>query len=367
MLLIFVLINLLMYYFFIDYYVSDFQNGRPATDIYHIGVEMIEKYGHELDQQEFADFKVVYQQELKKADEWIQANQVLSEMGISSFKEFQEMDQGVNSSFDELSSEIMFEDEIDLFWEIPERKQIIEFVEESYRYDNMLESPSHNQEQRIQEVIDSGMINSIFPAYPVEYNFIEISKYIMITILVSVVFMISPIFIKDDKNNMVSLQYTSKVGRSLFKWKIVAGLLSTFLITTIQIVIYYSMYSTNKIGIFLDNGINSFMGNVYWYDLSFLQLIIITIVLTYVLALSSALMAIFVSSISKNYISLIGIQLPIFFIICFLVMDGALLGAALLINQPQFIAPVLYILILILSLVVIIWKWRRERNQDILH
>jgi hypothetical protein len=370
MLLILVLINVLMYYVFIEFHISYFPNGRPATDDYRIGIEMVEKYGHELDQQEFADFKVVYQQEIKKADELIQANQVLSEMGITSFKEFQELGPGANSAFDDVRDKLIFEDKIDLFWELPQREKIIEdmeHVEERFGYSYIGAKPTKKQELRIKEVVNSGTFNSIFPAYPVEDNFLAITKYITITILLSVLFMISPIFIRDYKNNMVCLQYTSKTGRSLFKWKIGAGLLSAFLITTVQIGVYYSIYSTNDIGMFLNSGVNSFMGRLYWYDITFLQLINITIGLTYLVTLSMALLSIFVSSIAKNYISVIGIQLPIFVIICFLVMDGYLMGEAFSIYQSQFLVASLNILIVFLPLVLIILKWRRERKQDILH
>ena len=359
-----------MYYLFIEFHISYFPNGRPATDDYRIGIEMVGKYGHELDEQEFADFKLVNQQELKKADEWIQANQELGELGITSYKEFKEVDPGINSAFDEVRNKLIFEEFIDFFWEIPERENIIEkmeFVEQRYGYGYLSGTPTDKQVLRIKEVVDSGTVNSIFPAYPVEDNFLEISKSIIITILVSVLFMISPIFIKDYKNNIVSLQYTSKVGRGIFKWKIVAGLLSAFLITTVLIVIYYSIYSTNDIGMFLASEVNSFMGRIYWYDFSFLQLILVTILLTYVLSLSLALLSIFISSICKNYISVIGIQLPIFVIVCWLIMNGSLLGEAFLIHQSQSMVIVLYSVIVILPLFTILWKWKRENEQDIFH
>ncbi|GIN64404.1 hypothetical protein J27TS8_43970 [Robertmurraya siralis] len=79
---------------------------------------------------------------------------------------------------------------------------------------------------------------------------------------------------------------------------------------------------------FLNNGINSFMGSIYWYDLTFQKLIMMTIILTYVLVLSFALLAIVVSNICKHYISLIVLQLPIFVTICILITRGYLLGEA---------------------------------------
>ncbi|MEI5909696.1 hypothetical protein WAK64_22140 [Bacillus spongiae] len=367
MLLIAILINVLMYNLFIDIHISNFLDDPSGKSIYRIGIEMIEKYGHELDEHEFADFKLVYQQEVKKADKWIQENQELSDLGIASYKEFREVDIDINSDFEKVRYKIV--KGIDLFREIPLRESIIErmeFLEERYGYSRISGTPTKEQELRIKEVVGSRAVNSFLPDL-VQFNFFEISKGIMITILVSVLFIVSPIFIKDYKNKLVSLQYTSAVGRSLFKWKVAAGLLSAFIITTVQIIVYYSIYSTIDIGMFLKSGVNSFMGSLYWYDVTFLQLIMVTLALTYVLALSVALMAIVVSSICKNYISIIGIQLPIFVIICFLVLNGYLLSQAFYLYRSQLMVAALYSVIVFLPLIATFWKWRREKKQDILY
>ncbi len=368
MLLLLIAINCLMYYIFIDFDITVFPNGRPATDMYHIGIEMVEKYGHELDEAELEDFKAVLEKEITKADEYIQSDQDFINLGISSYKQFQEM-RDADSAAEELHSKVIFDEGLDLFWEIPERERIIEdmeFVNERYGYSLIEGGPTKKQEQRIQEIVNSGAVRSIFPSYPVEYNFRTISKSIAITILVSVLFMISPIFIRDYKNNMVGLQYTSKIGRRLFKKKLVAGMLSAFLITTVLLIVYYSLYSTNNIGMFLDSGINSFMGWAYWYDLSFLQLIIVTILLTYVLTLSMALLAIFVSSICKNYISIIGILLPLFVVAYQQIMKRALPNEAFSISRSQWEFSILYSIVIIFPLIVIFWKKKIEMKRDVL-
>lgn len=370
MLLICVLINVLMYYIFIEFDISYFPNGRPATDVYRIGIEMVEKYGHELDEQEYEDFKQVYKEEVKKADQYIQQNDEWAEVGITTYQEFRDMDFGVNPALDEVRDKLIFEQGIDLFWEIPEREHIIEemkFLEERYGYSYLAGTPTKQQDERIKEVVNSGTVYSIFPAYPVEDNFFSISKSIMITILVSILFMVSPIFLRDFKNNMVSLQYTTKTGRAIFKWEIVAGLVSSFLITTVLVVVYYGIYFTNDIGMFLKSGVNTFMGSTYWYDFTFLQLILLTIGLTYVLALFLSLIAIFTSSICRNYIAIIGILLPIFVLICMLINRGVLLGDAFLIYHSQIFFAFLYSVIVLVPIIVIIWKWKREKVVDIFH
>ncbi|WP_419394004.1 hypothetical protein [Cytobacillus praedii] len=371
MLLICLLINLLMYYIFIDFDISVFPNGRPATDMYNIGIEMVDKYGHELDENELKDFTKVLQQEIKKADKYIQADKEFSNLGITSYREFIDMrkENQENPEIELLSSKIMFDKEIDLFWEIPQRENVIEkmeFVNERYGYSDLVQLPTSKQDQRIQEIIQSGKVNAIFPSYPVEYNFQTISQSIAITILVSVIFMISPIFIRDYKNNMFGLQYSSKIGRGLVLKKVTAGMLATFIITTFLIIVYYGLYSTNDIGMFLESEINSFMGTVYWYDFSFLQLIIMTILLTYVITLSLSLLAIFVSSICKNYISIIGIQLPLFAVLYWLIKKRVLPVEAFHLTSSQWEIGMIYSIMIIIPISVIGWIVRNRQTKDIL-
>ncbi len=359
-----------MYYIFIDFDVTVFPNGRPATDMYNIGIEMVEKYGYELDEDELKDFKKVFRQEINKADKYIQADQEFAKLGITNYREYQEMRNGdhENPAIERLSSRIMFEDGVDLFWEIPERENIIEemeFVNERYGYSYTDGKLTDKQELRIQEIVQSGTVNAIFPAYPVQDNFQTISHSIAITILVSVIFMISPIFIRDYKNNMFGLQYSSKIGRSLFMKKVAAGMLSAFIITTFLIIVYYGMYSTNDIGMFLESEINSFMGSVYWYDFTFLQLILMTVLLTYVIMLSMSLLAIFVSSICKNYISIIGILLPLFAVVYWLIKTRALPVEAFFLTRTQWEIGIIYSIMIMIPTAAISWKVKRKQRIDI--
>lgn len=371
MLLICLLINLLMYYIFIDFDISVFPNGRPATDMYKIGIEMVDKYGHELDENELKDFKKVLQQEIKKADKYIQADKEFSNLGINNYREYRKTRNAdhENPAVRQLSSRIMFDEGIDLFWEIPQREDIIEDIEnvnERYGYSYIDGNLTEKLEQRIQRIVQSGTVNAIFPAYPVQDNFQTISQSIAITILVSVIFMISPIFIRDYKNNMFGLQYSSKIGRDLFLKKVTAGMLAAFIITTFLIIVYYGLYSTNDIGMFLESEINSFMGTVYWYDFSFLQLIIMTILLTYVIILSLSLLAIFVSSICKNYISIIGIQLPLFAVLYWLIKKRVLPVEAFHLTSSQWEIGMIYSIMIIIPISVISWIVRNRQTKDIL-
>lgn len=369
MLIMLILINLLMYYIFIDFDISYFANGRPAKDYYEISSEMIEDYGRKLDEKEYDDFKQAYQEALDRADAYIQKLDEAQQTDVASYAELVELNNknDLSSPERQLYDKLLSEKEIG--WEIQTREGIMEDMDSAgtdFGYGYISGKPSERQEARINDLLEDESFRSIFPAYPVGDNFHSISQNICLTILVSILFMILPITIRDYKNRMIDLQYTSRAGRKLFIKKAAAGVLSAFIIATVLLCVYYGLYFTNNITIFLNSDINSFLGYPYWYNLTFWQLILIVIGLTYILALSTALCAIFISSISKNYISVIGLQFPIFACICWLLTQRMLLGNALAIDHPQPQFFFTYGVIIILPAVAILWKKQREQQRDIL-
>lgn len=50
----------------------------------------------------------------------------------------------------------------------------------------------------------------------------------------------------DTKNKVNCLQYSSKLGRELFKNKIIASVIASFIIATIQLTILFVVYKQNK-------------------------------------------------------------------------------------------------------------------------
>lgn len=61
-LLLILFISFLFYKLFLSFYFENFPNGRPAKDEFMITKEMINKYGHEMDEKEFQHFKNWYKQ-----------------------------------------------------------------------------------------------------------------------------------------------------------------------------------------------------------------------------------------------------------------------------------------------------------------
>ena len=137
---------------------------------------------------------------------------------------------------------------------------------------------------------------------------------ITLLILICVPILVIPIFINDNKNKVNYIQYSSKTGRKLFEKKIIASIVASFVLATAQLGILFVVYKANNTYMFWDCSINSAISGIAsWYDITFGQYIILSVVLNYIVAFITCMISIFVSSKASTYISAIGIQIPILF------------------------------------------------------
>ncbi|WP_047983748.1 hypothetical protein [Ornithinibacillus californiensis] len=362
--LLLVLANAILYFLLISYHIEHFPNGRPALDSYRIGIEMVEKYGVSMSEGEKADFKETYEQRLKDADEYIQSRVDFSSVGIHSYQDFQDINYE-NQEQAELRNKVVFEENVDLFWELQERERLIEFQNENdIIMANEMERGSSQQVATLEEIKATGNYY-IYPEL-VFYNYKDFIVNVAIAIIVSVVLLLSPVFIRDRSLRLVDLQYTTRVGRNIFKRKMIAGLLAMFMVITALLAIYFSIYSLNNTGMFFSSPINSFIGGFHWYDITFFQYIVLTVLAIYFLGFVFALLAMIFSNLMPNFVALVGIQIP--FIIA---MIGP--GISYLIYQitaldlSQWLVPSGYVLIIVIGSMFMLFVWRRERTLDIVH
>lgn len=365
MIIVLLFISFILYFLFASFYIEYFPNGRPALDDYNIHLQMLEDYGQSMDEEEFAHFEEVYESEVARADHYLQTNELAIDENVSTYTQFRHTDQNTNG-LSNLNNHLMFEEEVDLFWELQAREGLIENYEG--REDIIRNSDltfDQRQRQRIDDIIDEGSLNSIFPGMVLE-NYRDYIRYVAFIVLLSVMIMLSPLYLRDKKNNMTHLQYTTKIGKSLFLKKVVAALIASFSLITLQLAVFFLFYATNKTGMFLSsNIISAFSWSTLWYDFTFMQYILLTVLGTYILGFVIALFVSFLSSISSNYLTVIAIQIPILYFIVNVLIRNLIyfLGYIYL---PQYSGLLSYAGLIILSLTLITVRWRTVKNADIL-
>lgn len=363
MLLLLVIVNSILYFLLIEFDIKYFPNGRPDLDSYNIGNEMIEKYGTHMDETEFADFKQTYETEGKEFQQFLQGRKEFVEAGMDTYEKFRNFDRE-NEELYALHSKLFFEENVDSVWELQERKKLIEFYERKEEGLNLdLRDAKAWQKDRLLEMKEKGLYG-VYPETVIR-NFKTFILSVAITIMISVVVFISPIFLKDRMGQLLFLQYTSQKGRHLYKTKVLAGLISTFLLITTLLIIYLSFYSLNNTSMYFDVPIHMFIGEYNWYDPTFFRFIVINIVAIYVLGFIMALLAITFSNIVANYVVLIGVQIPI---LAGTIGYGLLylITSIISIGIPKVVVPTMYSSMLLLGIGLLLYMWKRERKLNII-
>lgn len=365
MVLLLAVVNSLLFFLLIEFDITYFPNGRPSLDHYNISIEMLDKYGMDIDEVELADFKETYQAEVKKVADYLQTKSEYVDKGIRSYEDTR-FTQDESEEISRLRWELLDKEGIgDTLWELQSREYITEWIEYE---ESSLDGWSHleytpQQLARIDELKEAEKF-PVFPGVAFD-NYQDFIVNVALTILISVVILISPIMIKDRATQVLDMQYTTKKGRNLYKVKIVAGLLSSFLVMTTLLGIYFSLYALNKTSMFFELPVHKFIASPAWYDPTFLEYIILTVIAIYVLGFVTTFLAIVFSSIVPNYISLIGIQIPYLFLMISLGMTF-LLNEIISIHVPKWLVPTSYSLLLLGSILLIVWMQKREQKRDIL-
>lgn len=361
-LLLLLIVNVVLYFLLIEFYITHFPNGRPALDAYRIGVEMIEKYGPSMDEADIRDFAKTYEAKVKEADRFLQSRHEFVEAGIQSYEDFKNVD-WEDEKQAAISDKVMFVDQVDLFWELQEREQLVGYHENREGILAASRNDARGKEKaRLNELIAAGHYQ-VYPEVAIE-NFKDFIYNVAIAVIISVILVIMPVFMRDRSQLLLDMQYTTEKGRNIYKTKVAAGLISTGIVITALLVVYFSLYALNKTSMFLQVPLHAFIGVHYWYDPTFLQYIGLCVTAIYVLGLVFALLVMAFSSVMPNYVTLIGSQLPFT-----IGMIGYglpyLLPHMISLGMPQWAVPTLYHVLVVASVIFIAFMWRRERRRDI--
>ncbi|MHC0039547.1 hypothetical protein [Pseudoneobacillus sp. C159] len=360
LLLLIAFVNVILYYFLIDFHIKHFPYGNPAP--YIVGKEMVKTYGPEMTAAEVKDFKKKYDAEVRKADQFIQSREDFAEVGIHSYKDFRQVD-GRDVAKEKLTSKFLLEESHPLFWKLQEKERLLDFHQ---NHDLIMNSEMSKADstgkKHLTQLKQTGQFN-LYPETSYE-NFRQIIENIAIVVLLSLVLVISPIFLRDRSQHLVDLQYTSKIGRQLFKRKLAAGLISAFLLMTVLLGIYLCIYSANNPSVFFDVPINSFVGGKYWYNLTFFQDIVLSVVAIYVMGFILTFVSMGISTLAPSMIVLIGAQVPL---VLALLIFGLkyLLFMIVTISLPIWLIPSCFAALMVITTAFILSLSSREKRVDI--
>ena len=352
---------------FISFWIEVFPNGSETPD-FNLSVQMLKDYGTTMDEKEFEDFKEKSALREKEADEYLKGDKEAQELGIKSYRELREsLDKGkTDEKVEALHSKIYFKDNVYLFWEMQSRESLIASYENPLNRKAEVYSSKPNKYKRLKELEKGDQLKSVL-SYVTFLNYDSLITNFSILVVVTLAFIISPIFLRDEKNKVNCLQYSSKTGRKIGSKKVISAMITAFGISTLELIVLFLMYIPNDTLQFWNCSINSkFNYMVSWFDLTFGQYIMLTILVIYIITFVVTSVSLFVSSKVKSYVALIGIQVPILgALIMFL--DNIGLNHMTTINYPKYIPLIAYVVFIIISILLIINLLKNEKNRDVLY
>lgn len=351
-------------------------------------IDMIDKYGYTMDENEYKEFKGDYNDKVLVANEYIKKDKELSELGINTYDEFYKIarnngeEKYQNEKLRELYWDYRYNEEIPVFGELDQMENVIIVYEyivleelpegtDIYEDDRETEKMKNRKEEiKKSKDIQSLMPYTIFEAYELQF------KWVVVLILISIILLISPIYLTDKKDSMVNLQYTSKTGRNLFKYKIWSSLIVGVLIASLQLILFFSFYKYQNVDIFLNCKISGFFNTPIksWYDLTFGNYIVVTIICVYILSIVMSLISLFISSKVNSYMSLVGTQVVLLFVINRVLLQFLIykvtsmhitinrIGTVNIHKYSWFIA---YIVMLVVAFISVYYRNKKEFKCDI--
>ncbi|MED1865763.1 hypothetical protein P4V41_20080 [Fictibacillus nanhaiensis] len=359
--LLLLLVSFFVYQQFIMFEFKHFPNGRPLLDDFRATQKMLVDYGESMDSKEFQDFKEIKEQRIAEASKYLKSQEEVVAAGIDTYEEFRNMDLE-NEKLAALHSKIIFEDYVDVFWEIQAREGIIDRYEHPERFNQ--HELTHKQNARMDELVENGSTKAIFTDMVFD-NYNALIRYVAILIFLNIMIILMPLYIRDKRNRVQLLQYTSKTGRNLFSQKLVTGISAAMIVITAQLAFFFFMYRGNDTSMFFPLSVNSiFNFFVSWYDLTFFQYMVLTVLCVYLLGIVLVLVGAWISSISPNYMTSVGLHVPLAFLL-FGTGTTYLVQNLTTIYLNPYLVPISFVIVLVLSSLLFMWRYRKEKVKNI--
>ncbi len=219
-------------------------------------------------------------------------------------------------------------------------------------------------QERFQSITDEKQYKSILPSQ-VFYYFKDTHKYATAAILLSIMVLVMPLYIGDRRKRLLEVQYASRMGRRLYWVKLAAALIGTTVLITLMMILYTLYFTQHDISMFFDSRINSaLMYQVYWFNLTLGQYIILSYVATFLLAYSLCLLTALLSRLTVLYPALIGMLVPLAYA-ALTVGFYYLLDRMFTLYGASWTQAVGYSAVVGFAVLFVIWRGRREQRLDI--
>lgn len=358
--LLLLFVNYIIYTVFISFELNNFPNGRPKVDIFKIEKQLIPQYGSKMVVSDYKDMQKRLKNEIEIANTYLANDPEAVKLHMNTYDKYANIDHE-NEAENNFSDKVVFERNEDFPWRIQAYNSLFDLqndVKLLHNDDMVLK----NQKKRIKQLIEEKKFYVYSELVPEHFKFYMI--LVASTLFISILIVISPVFLRDRKAIVLPLQYTSKIGRSIYGRKLFASIVAMLLITIILLGIYSLLYLTLHTAPYFSIYLYAFELTNSWYDITFLQFILLTLVLLLLYTLLLNFITMVISSLVNSYATLIAIQIitifcSIYFIAYFAIADS------ISIQFPQIFMPLLWSILTIVVVSLVYYMIKREGERDI--
>lgn len=329
------LLGAIYYTMFMEFYIRYFPNGPQAEGIFQVSAGLVEKYGTSLSIGEMEEAKADFSKLYSEADGYIRKLPLAQEHGLQSYEEYinfqektyEDLNQSgnmsnLNQDYRDLmliSNYLTGSETKNIEGRIYGAEWLLRFYEreqeirELFLMGELETDYSVREQKRIQKLLcgEDALWQNILPAMVTETTSVYM-YFMLIWMCLSVCLFIAPLQVNDRLSRMRSFQYSAKKGRKLFLTQFKTAMLSAFILTILNLVIFMGIFATNGTAVFRNCRVYSFAATEFsWVDWTYGTWCLVFMIICCLIAMGTAATAFFLAHHSVNYISMLLKQIPV--------------------------------------------------------
>lgn len=317
------LLGIVYYYVFPSFYIQYFRNGPNAEAEFVLSAEWAAKYGVTMELSERAELDGQLAREIADFQEGLMMIPDAQEAGIADYGSFCAYK---DDYYDRAAAAGSVAD--------MEQERLIHRIMNGtnyYRvqtlagfmdtYDSvvgmMTDAADGNNypdamKRRVNGLLQSGQVYGFLPGC-VWQSTREYGKDLAVWCVLCNVLLLSPVLVRDRMYRTRPMQWSACRGRSVLRVQMGAACLAALVVTAVNLVLYGIPFLRQNPLIFRDFGLESLWnGETPWFDWTYGTYLLALVALIVSLSMGAALLTVFLSQYSTNYIPMLLKALPLF-------------------------------------------------------
>ena len=288
-----ILVSVLLYASFFSPIIRRFDAGDDGVDSFQeklrIAREWTNTYGYTIDMDDFSAIQQEYERILAKLREKMSQEEIFQECGVENYEDFLEYETNAVNGKEGFRYQTYQEMRELLFTGTAYNTGYMqEYAAMIADYENAAEGHS-----------------AVWPEEIIIYT-TDFLSYVTLWCLAAVLLLSAPVMVNDAASNMKQEQYSSKVGRRIYKVQYGCTMVSVLVAESIVIAAGMAIWSTTDTFVFSGAGLNSFMSFAEpSLHIRYADVFLLFFVIAVLLGIGVGSMTFCLSSLSSNVISML--------------------------------------------------------------